>query len=59
MISLGQRVFGLAAVALGVVGLVWDDFALVWQPVPANLPGRAMLAYAASSEGRAHIEQAR
>jgi uncharacterized membrane protein YphA (DoxX/SURF4 family) len=46
MIGLGQRVYGLAAVMLGLIGLVWDDFALVWQPVPAGLPGRALLAYA-------------
>jgi uncharacterized membrane protein YphA (DoxX/SURF4 family) len=45
----GVRVFGLAALLLGVSGLVWDDFALVWQPVPADLPGRALLAYVVAS----------
>jgi len=40
------RVYGLAAVALGLVGLVWGDFAAVWQPVPKELPGRTVLAYA-------------
>ena len=40
------RIYGLAAVALGLVGLVWGDFAAVWQPVPKELPGRAALAYA-------------
>jgi uncharacterized membrane protein YphA (DoxX/SURF4 family) len=49
MIGLGRRVYGLAAIALGLIGLVWDDFALVWQPVPAGLPGRAMLAYAVAA----------
>ena len=44
-ISAGVRVLALGAVALGIVGLVWDDFALVWQPVPAGVPGRALLAY--------------
>jgi uncharacterized membrane protein YphA (DoxX/SURF4 family) len=40
------RIFGLAAVALGLVGLVWGDFAAVWQPVAKDLPGRTALAYA-------------
>ena len=39
------RVYGLAAVALGLVGLCWGDFAAVWQPVPATLPDRTILAY--------------
>jgi uncharacterized membrane protein YphA (DoxX/SURF4 family) len=38
-------VYGLAAVAFGFVGLSWGDFAAVWQPVPATLPGRTTLAY--------------
>lgn len=38
------RVYGLAAVAFGLVGLVWDDFAAVWQPVAATVPGRSALA---------------
>jgi uncharacterized membrane protein YphA (DoxX/SURF4 family) len=37
--------YGLAAVAFGLVGLSWGDFAAVWQPVPATLPGRTTLAY--------------
>ena len=39
------RVYGLAAMALGLVGLYWGDFAAVWQPVPKSLPGRTALAY--------------
>jgi uncharacterized membrane protein YphA (DoxX/SURF4 family) len=39
------RVYGLAAVAFGLVGLVWGDFAAVWQPVPTTVPGRTTLAY--------------
>jgi uncharacterized membrane protein YphA (DoxX/SURF4 family) len=39
------RVYGLAAVAFGLVGLFWGDFAAVWQPVPATVPGRTTLAY--------------
>jgi uncharacterized membrane protein len=44
----GVRVFGLGALALGVVGLVWGDFALQWQPVPDNVPSRQLLAYASA-----------
>lgn len=48
MDDLGRRVFGAAAIWLGVVGLIFDDFAAVWQPVPDGLPGRGLLAYAAA-----------
>lgn len=40
------RVYGLAAISIGLVGLVWGDFLAVWQPVPKTLPGRTPLAYA-------------
>lgn len=43
------RIYGLAAVAFGLVGLVWGDFAAVWQPVPKTLPGRTALAYAVAA----------
>lgn len=46
MLTAGTRVFGWGAIFLGLVGLAWGDFALVWQPVPAALPGRTILAYA-------------
>lgn len=39
-------IYGLAAVALGLVGSIWGDFLSVWQPVPKSLPGRTALAYA-------------
>jgi uncharacterized membrane protein YphA (DoxX/SURF4 family) len=39
------RLYGLAAVAFGLVGLSWGDFAAVWQPVPPTVPGRTILAY--------------
>jgi uncharacterized membrane protein YphA (DoxX/SURF4 family) len=41
----GARAYGLAAIALGLVGLVWGDFAAVWQPVPQSVPGRTVSAY--------------
>jgi uncharacterized membrane protein YphA (DoxX/SURF4 family) len=37
--------FAACMIALGVTGLVNGDFALVWQNVPAHLPGRTILAY--------------
>lgn len=37
--------FATALVALGITGLVNGDFALVWQHVPAQVPGRTILAY--------------
>ena len=43
------RIYGLAAVAFGLVGLVWGDFAAVWQPVPETVPGRTALAYAVAA----------
>jgi len=45
MLGFGIRVYALGAIALGVVGLVWDDFALVWQPVPQGIAARALLAW--------------
>jgi uncharacterized membrane protein len=48
MIHVGNRIFGAAAIALGLVGLVWGDFAAVWQPVPRETPFYVFLAYAAA-----------
>jgi uncharacterized membrane protein YphA (DoxX/SURF4 family) len=31
--DLGRWMYGLAGIALGVIGLVWRDFAAVWQPL--------------------------
>lgn len=46
--NLGRHVYGSGAIALGVTGLVWGDFATVWQPVPADCPHRTSLAYIAA-----------
>ena len=43
--NIGYRVYGLAVLGLGVAGLVWADFALVWQPVASDVPHRTVLAY--------------
>jgi uncharacterized membrane protein YphA (DoxX/SURF4 family) len=44
MIPLGIRIYGLGAIATGLVGLAWRDFALQWEPVAASFPGRTALA---------------
>lgn len=46
--NLGVYVYGLAAIALGVLGLVWGDFATDWQRVPADIPHHLALARAAA-----------
>ncbi len=38
--------FAMGLIGLGVLALIYGDFALVWQPVPASVPGRTALAYA-------------
>jgi uncharacterized membrane protein len=40
------RIYGVAAVVLGLVGLVWGDFAVLWQPDPNGVPERTALGYA-------------
>ena len=47
-ILFGRRIFGLGAMALGLLGLAWGDF-LTGQPVPSGFPGRTALAYAAGA----------
>ncbi len=41
--------FALGLIGLGVLSLVYGDFALQWQPVPASVPGRVYLAYASGA----------
>jgi uncharacterized membrane protein len=38
--------FALGMIGLGVLALIYGDFAMVWQPVPPSIPGRIVLAYA-------------
>jgi uncharacterized membrane protein len=40
--------FALGLIGLGIVCLVCGDFAMQWQPVPASVPARTLLAYASS-----------
>jgi uncharacterized membrane protein YphA (DoxX/SURF4 family) len=40
--------FAVGMMGLGVLGLIYGDFALVWQPVAAWVPGRMWLAYLAA-----------
>lgn len=45
----GVAALAAALIALGILGLGTDDFAMVWQPVPAWVPFREALAYAFAS----------
>ncbi len=48
MPRLGTYVYGAAAIALGVIGIVWGDFATNWQRVQPDVPYRVPLAYIAA-----------
>lgn len=43
--KLSRVLFATGMISLGVLGLTFHDFALQWQPVPDNIPGREALAY--------------
>jgi uncharacterized membrane protein len=45
-VTTGARTgFAASMAGLGILGFIYSDFALVWQPVPAWVPGRQALAY--------------
>jgi uncharacterized membrane protein YphA (DoxX/SURF4 family) len=44
-LSIGIRLYGAAAIAFGVVGLVWGDFAVMWTPDPDGVPGLSVWGY--------------
>src|SRR5438045_3457269 len=41
--------FAIGMVGLGVLAIIYGDFALVWQPVAPWVPGRTALAYASGA----------
>jgi len=43
--SIGHRVFSVAMICLGIVGLLHPDFVPVWSPVPAGAPVRELFVY--------------
>lgn len=43
---LGRYAMALGMLGLGILSLIYGDFALQWQPVPDGIPGRMPLAYA-------------
>lgn len=45
--GIGRAAYGGTAAALGVIAIVWAGFAFAWQPIPPDLPGYHILAYAA------------
>ena len=46
--TFGSRFYGLGAVTLGIPALIFADFAALGLPVPAHLPGYAVLIYASA-----------
>ena len=40
-----QNLFAIGLGGLGLITLIYGDFALVWQPVPVWVPGRIAIAY--------------
>ncbi|HEY3757486.1 MAG TPA: DoxX family protein [Opitutaceae bacterium] len=44
MQSIGRFAYGVGFAVLGVLSLIYADFAMSWQPVPANLPHYKVLA---------------
>jgi uncharacterized membrane protein len=49
VIGIGQLVFAVALIGLGIIGFVTDDFAMSWQPVPPGIAWHNALAYASAA----------
>lgn len=45
----GRTLLGLGALGLGVISLLYADFAITWQPAPEWVPMRTVLAYASGA----------
>lgn len=43
--SLGHVVFAATMMAVGIIGLIKEDFVPVWEPVPKSVPAREVLIY--------------
>lgn len=46
--TLGTRIYGLGAIALGLPGLIYGSFAAMGLPVPTHIPGYPILAWASA-----------
>jgi uncharacterized membrane protein len=40
-----RAVFAAVMIGLGIIGLVYGNSALIWEPIPKTLPGRAAIIY--------------
>lgn len=45
IMGMGHVAFAAALITLGIIGLIYGDFAVIWQPVPKDLPFKEGLAY--------------
>jgi uncharacterized membrane protein len=43
-----RAVFAAALIGLGILGLIYGNSALIWEPIPKDLPGRAVIIYLCS-----------
>ncbi len=43
--SVGHLLYAIGFLSLGILGLIFDDYAMNWQPVPPSFPAHDTLAY--------------